>query len=86
MAQILFYAGKTEEAYEMLETVKDLAPCDFCNYGVCYDRFLTLARMAELSGDFPRAIELFKLARKGSSDDAEIYVALRELVGKENID
>ena len=86
VAQILFYAGKTEEAYEMLETVKDLAPCDFCNYGVCYDRFLTLARMAELSGDFPRAIELFKLARKGSSDDAEIYVALRELVGKENID
>ena len=86
VAQILFYAGKKDEAMEMLETVKDLAPCDFCNYGVCYDRFLTLARIAELSGDFPRAIELFKLSRKGSSDDAEIYVALKELVGKENID
>lgn len=86
VAQILFYAGKNAEAVEMLETVKDLAPCDFCNYGVCYDRFLTLARMAELTGVFPRAIQLYKLARKGSPDDPEIYVALKELVGEENID
>ena len=37
--------------------------------------------MAELSGDTPRAIELYKLSRKLSNHDVEIYMALRELAG-----
>ena len=37
--------------------------------------------MAELSGDIPKAIELFKQARKISNNDVEVYMALRALAG-----
>ena len=37
--------------------------------------------MAELAGDTPKAIELYKLARRQSNQDVEIYMALRELAG-----
>ena len=38
--------------------------------------------MAELSGDIPRAIELYKQARSITNNDVEIYMALRALAGK----
>ena len=85
VAMIYFYAGMEKEARELLDTVDKCAPCDFCNCGVCYDKFLTLARIEELSGNFPDAIDNFRKSRDMSPDDAEIYTALRSLSGKSKI-
>ena len=85
VAMIYFYAGMEKEARELLDTVDKCAPCDFCNCGVCYDKFLTLARIEELLGNFPDAIDNFRKSRDMSPDDAEIYTALRSLSGKSKI-
>ncbi len=79
---LLFFLGKQEEAFKFVEQSCELMPCDFCNYDRCYDKILTQARMAELSGDIPRAIELYKQARSITNNDVEIYMALRALAGK----
>ena len=79
---LLYFIGKKEEAFQFVEPAADMLPCDFCNYSCCYDKILAQARMAELSGDIPKAIELFKKARSISNNDVEVYMALRELAGK----
>ena len=81
LGMIYFFMGKAEEAFKYVETCSQIPPCDFCNYSECYDKILAQARMAELAGDTPKAIELYKLARRQSNQDVEIYMALRELAG-----
>ena len=77
----MFFAGRREEAFKYVEKAFKMSPCDFCNYSQCYDKILAQARMAELSGDIPKAIELFKQARRISNNDVEVYMALRALAG-----
>ncbi len=81
LGMIYFFEGRGEEAFKYVEQCTKKSPCDFCNYGSCYDKILAQARMAELSGDIPKAIELFKLSRKISNNDVEVYMALRALAG-----
>ena len=81
LGMLMFFAGRQDEAYKYVEKAYNMPPCDFCNYGRCYDKILAQARMAELSGDIPKAIELFKEARKISNNDVEVYMALRALAG-----
>ena len=81
LGMLMFFAGRREEAFKYVEKAFKMSPCDFCNYSRCYDKILAQARMAELSGDIPKAIELFKQARRISNNDVEVYMALRALAG-----
>ena len=81
LAMIYYFAGMKDRAMQLLEGCMRVLPCESCYYGVCYDKILAQARIAELSGDIPQAIRLFKQARGLASNDVEIYMALRELEG-----
>jgi tetratricopeptide (TPR) repeat protein len=85
MAMLLFMTGDTEGAIRMADSVETIPPCEFCTYGACYDRILTLARIYEMSGNIPKAVEYYKMAYEKTKDDAEIYVALRTLDGRSSV-
>ena len=77
-----FILDEKKEANDLIGESSLISPCDFCYYGVCYDKFLALAHIAELSGDIPKAIEYYKMARVEAMNDSEPFVALRSLAGK----
>ena len=81
MAMVRFYLGEKEEAFDLLLKSCGLNHCTFCNYGVCYDVSLATARIYEMMGEIDKAIEYFRIARKTSKTDCEVYIALRTLDG-----
>ena len=56
-----------------------ILPCSFCRETECYDRFLTLANILEMSGDIEQALKAYRRALEISSTDAELYVAIDTL-------
>ncbi len=82
MAMLVYMKGDKAEAIKMAEKAATIPQCEFCTYGDCYDKILTLARIYEMSGDINKAIEYYRLAYEKTNDDAEIYMALRTLAGR----
>ncbi|MBQ9872136.1 MAG: tetratricopeptide repeat protein [Eubacterium sp.] len=79
IAKYYYFMGDREKAEELLGTMLDFPPCSFCRETECYDRFLTLANILEMSGDIEQALKAYRRALEISSTDAELYVAIDTL-------
>ena len=85
MAMLVYMRGDKEEALRLTEESVRIPQCEFCTYGDCYDKILTLARIYEMSGDITKAIEYYRIAYNKTKNDPEIYMALRTLDGNGSV-
>ena len=78
----LYLHGEKKKAVEMIENMMQTPRCSYCVHGVCYEKYLMMARIYEMEGDREKAIENYKIAFEYSPDDAEVFMALKDLEKK----
>lgn len=75
---IYFYMGKRDEFRKYLDMI-DLAPrCHHCPHSSCIDKNDKLALVAELDGDYQKALELFRNGNELGGNDTERATGIRE--------
>lgn len=80
IAQIYICLGDEKRCLEYLEQANNVPRCRSCGYAVCYDSMITRAILAEVRGDIPKAISLYRQAVAINPIDEEVVLALNALL------
>ncbi len=73
----LIKSGK-EEALRYLDMIDTCKKCEHCEFSVCVDKLERLGTMAELDGDYEKALEYFEEAIRMGGNDNERTSSIRE--------
>lgn len=78
-AQIYMCLGDERKALYYLDMAGKVPRCRSCAYGTCYDAMITRACLAEIKGDIPAAIQLYRQAVAINPADEEVVLTLKAL-------
>lgn len=84
IAQIYLCLGDMKRAEQYLEQIEQIPRCRNCSYAVCYDSWITRAFLAEVNGDIPEAVRLYRQAMTVNPGDEEVVLTLKALERKMN--
>ena len=73
----LIKEGK-ESALKYLDMIDSCKKCEHCDFGVCVDKLERLGFLAEMDGEYEKAIEYFEEAIRFGGNDSERVSAIRE--------
>ncbi len=79
MAKLYFFMGDRDKAFRLLEEMRECGICSDCHERKCYESYLTLAKLYELSDNNILALENYKKAHEINPDDAEVENAIAVL-------
>lgn len=79
MAKLYFFMGDRDKAFQLLEEMRNCGLCCDCHERKCYESYLTLAKLYELSDNNILALEYYQKAHEINSDDAEVENAINAL-------
>ena len=82
LAQVYICMGEEERAMEYLNKVDQIPPCRHCAYPICYDVLITRLYLAEVRGEYSKALQLCRQAYAINPSDSEVVLTLRKLEGR----
>lgn len=74
--------GRLQEAKADLEAARMLPLCSFCAYGGCKDADVYEAEMAEIAGEFDKALALFRAGAEKWPDELDFAAGIARLTKK----
>lgn len=75
-AEIAAILGDFDKARELSYQSGEIAPCIFCTYDECKDRYLVDARIEIIAGNYNKAIEIATEAYKRWPDDDDFVICM----------
>ncbi|MBO6166298.1 MAG: tetratricopeptide repeat protein [Eubacterium sp.] len=79
---LYYWKGNREEAMKLLDMTDKCLKCTHCVHTSCADKIDRLALIAEIEGDYEKAIEYYKLGQKIGGTDIERTPGIRECLNK----
>ena len=71
--------GDWDRAVQYAQKSQGIPKCKGCAHEICSDALLTLAYIAEIQGDLPKALELYKQTLKYNPTDEEAMMTIQTL-------
>ena len=78
LSGLYLYKGNREEMFRLLDMTDTCLRCTHCQHNECVDKIDRLALLADLDGDYEKAIEYYELGIKLGGNDIERTSGIRE--------